>query len=73
MKSMQDAGRAPTYPSSGLGVFGPIDPTEPRSNRVRSGKVGGYRAELRPETCARLERRIREALPARYRYADPPA
>jgi len=72
MKSMQDAGRAPTYPSSGLGVFGPIDPAEPRSNRVRSGKVGGYRTELRPETCARLERRIREALPARYRYADPP-
>lgn len=73
MKSMQASGQVPTYPSSGLGVFGPIDPTEPRSNRVRSGTVGGYRAELRPETCARLERRIREALPARYGYADPPA
>jgi len=73
MKSMQDSGQVPTYPSSGLGVFGPIDPAEPRSNRVRSGTVGGYRAELRPETCARLERRIREALPARYGYADPPA
>jgi hypothetical protein len=73
MKSMQGSGHVPTYPSSGLGVFGPIDPAEPRSNRVRSGTVGGYRAELAAETCARLERRIREALPARYGYAQPPA
>jgi hypothetical protein len=72
MKEMQESGRVPTYPSSGLGVFGRIDPDEPRSRRVRSGKVGGYRAELRPETCARLERRIRDELPARYGYADPP-
>jgi hypothetical protein len=44
------------------------DVNDPNSYKVRRGKVGGYRDELRPEQIARLDAKMAAALPALYGY-----
>jgi hypothetical protein len=44
------------------------DVNDPNSFKVRRGKVGGYRDELRPEQIAQLERKMAAGLSAFYGY-----
>ncbi|MCX7629669.1 MAG: sulfotransferase domain-containing protein [Geminicoccaceae bacterium] len=45
------------------------DPADPRSYKVRRGKVGGYRDELPAEVVARLDRLVAERLDPALGYA----
>lgn len=56
--------------SSGLTMFAEVRGEKTADSfHVRRGKVGGYRDSMSPDAVARLERRLREALPPSYGYA----
>ena len=72
MRRLEAEGRGPKFTSSGLDVFATGDREDPNAFHVRRGKIGGYRDELGPDECRRLEGMVSAAMSDLYGYGPPP-
>ncbi|RLJ68008.1 sulfotransferase domain-containing protein [Sulfurisoma sediminicola] len=68
MREMEMQKTAPTFKSSGLGIFATGDRSNPDAYHVRKGKIGGYRDELPVEIANEFEAAIKDRLPAYFGY-----
>jgi hypothetical protein len=71
MRKMEETGTAPSYPSSGLNIFGVTKAKDSGSFHVRRGKIDGYRDYLAHSDIDRLFDRINSDLPDFYGYYAP--